>query len=147
MLISKTISQVSSTFAAFKRSPLGFLTTMHYWMWTQLFLLSFLLFLVRVWSSNLNFQLWNASQLEMVYHGKMHGFMRQVFAWILQFTLKMLIFLHILLSLKCIISFIHCRKKLQNFVQYVLGKKDSWVDKRTWRSPCNVHISKRQGKL
>lgn len=25
-----------------------------------------------------NFQLWNASQLEMVHLGKMHGFMRQV---------------------------------------------------------------------
>ena len=31
-------------------------------------------------------QLWNASQLEMVFYGKMHGFMRSVRWWIVSFS-------------------------------------------------------------
>lgn len=36
---------------------------------------------------------------------------------------------------------------LKNLVQDVLGKKDSWVDKGTWRSASNIDVSKWQGNF
>jgi len=110
-------------------------------------------------------QLWNASQLEMVHKGKMHGFMRYVASWwilvscLFPFEVSYVahshskLIIHVVMKRRESINFSFQEEPyfvssiIKSHVQNVLGKEDTWVDTRTWRSPWDISIFKWQGNV